>query len=212
VHSSSVQRAGELTPLERTRVPGERRCSSLPSDGQKEGCVHQSIQRLPDLELADARVADQSIDVAVSVDDRKQRLLLGGKRVPVHHQARTVETEHDIEARDLLLDERPLVDPPRALQQERLRIDGDALGAIFRLHAGLEVEGAARPREQRVDGVLRVERPVHDRGVADAPAVEVDRAEAVVERESEASRLLSHREQLEDVGEARLLEATLDGH
>src|SRR5205814_8931664 len=104
-----------------------------------------------------------------------------GQGIAVHHQPISVETEHDVEARDLLLDERPLVYPARAFEEQRLRIDRYAFSAILGLDVGLEIESAARPGEQRVDGVFRVQRPVYDRGVTDSSAVEVDRAEAVME-------------------------------
>ena len=54
--------------------------------------------------------------------------------------------------------------------------------------------------------------PVDDRGVADPPLVEVYVAEVVPVRDAQASGLLPHRQELEHVGEARLLEASLDGH
>src|ERR1019366_4295400 len=53
---------------------------------------------------------------------------------------------------------------------------------------------------------------IHDRGVTDAARVEIDGAEVVPVRHGQASGLLPHREELEHVGEARLLQAALDGH
>jgi hypothetical protein len=48
--------------------------------------------------------------------------------------------------------------------------------------------------------------------MADPAALEVDRAEALVKRKAETARLLSHREELENVGKTRLFEAALDCH
>jgi hypothetical protein len=99
----------------------------------------------------------------------------------VHQKPWTVDAEHDVEAWNLFFDERPLVDAPRALEEQGLRVDRDALRAILRFDARLEIERAAGPREQRVDRVFGIKRAIDDRGVADAAAVEVDRAEAVME-------------------------------
>ena len=49
-------------------------------------------------------------------------------------------------------------------------------------------------------------------GVADPPLVEVDVAEVVPVRDAQAAGLLAHRQELEHVGEAGLLEASANGH
>src|SRR5688572_12805654 len=53
---------------------------------------------------------------------------------------------------------------------------------------------------------------IHDGRVADASLVEVDVAEALPMRDAQTAALLAHREQLEHIGEARLLETSLDRH
>src|SRR2546423_13121729 len=99
----------------------------------------------------------------MSVKKWKQCFLLWRESVPVSGQARAVNAVDDIEARDLLLDERPLVDSSRALEQQRLGVNRNPFGSLFGLNARLEVERPARPGEKRVDGVLGVERTVYDR-------------------------------------------------
>ena len=54
--------------------------------------------------------------------------------------------------------------------------------------------------------------PVHDRGVGDAALVEVDVAEVLAVGDREAAGRPAQGEQLDDVGEAGLLEAALDRH
>jgi hypothetical protein len=65
-----------------------------------------------------------------------------------------VQREDEVEARDFLLDLAPFVDAPRPFEEERLRADGDR--DILRIgeDIGLEREGALRPGEQEVDGLL----------------------------------------------------------
>src|SRR3954471_11737180 len=76
VHSSAIKRARQLPPLERTRVARQSRRRALAPDREQERGIEQSVQRFSDLELAEARVADQTIDVAVTVDQRQERFLL----------------------------------------------------------------------------------------------------------------------------------------
>src|ERR1700682_3903489 len=167
VHPRPVQSAVKLAPLQRARVAGKRRRRSLPANRKQKRGVEQSIQRLPHFKLTETRVADQSVDVAMTVEERNQRFLLWRESVPVPGESRTIDAVDDIEAWYFLFDQRPLVHPPRALEQQRLWVDRNPFGPLFRLDAGLEVEGAACPREQRVNGVLGVERTVDNRGMTD---------------------------------------------
>src|SRR5205085_3568568 len=127
--------ASKLTSLQRTRVPWQRRSGTLPSHRQQEVGIQEPIQRLAHLELAQSRVAYQAVDVAVPVDEREQRFLLGRQRVPIHHQTGSVEAVHHVEARDLLFDQRPLVYSSGALEQQRLGIHRHALRAVLGLNA-----------------------------------------------------------------------------
>src|SRR4029079_10700959 len=74
------------------------------------------------------------------------------------------------------------------------------------------VELALRDRTALHEEVAEPVTPVDDRRVADAPLVEVDVAEVVAVRDGETAGLLPHREELQHVGEARLLETALDRH
>src|SRR5690242_2714469 len=183
VHSGSIQRAGQLATLERTRIAWQRGRGSLPSHRQQEVRVEQAVQRFAHLEFAQPGIPNQTSDVAMSVDERKKRFLFGRQWIPIQHQLRPIDAEYDVEAGEFFLDQGPFVDAARSLEQQRLRIDRYALGAVFRLDSGFEVEGTAGPREEGIDRILRVERPIDDRRVTDPAVVEVDRAETVVERE-----------------------------
>src|SRR6478672_8563929 len=54
--------------------------------------------------------------------------------------------------------------------------------------------------------------PIDDGRVADLAGVEIDVAEVRAVGDGETAGLPSHREELQYVGEARLLQAALDGH
>jgi hypothetical protein len=62
-----------------------------------------------------------------------------------------VEVEHEIEARDLLLDQAPLVDAARPFEQQRLGVDRHEEVLLLGLDVALEVERPRGPREQVVD-------------------------------------------------------------
>ena len=76
VHSRSIQRACQLTPFQWTRVSGKRWRGTLAADRQQEVGIQQSVQRFTDLELAQSGIADQAVDVTVSIDQRQQSFLL----------------------------------------------------------------------------------------------------------------------------------------
>ena len=120
----------------------------------------QSEQGLPHLELDQPGFLDHLLHVAGPVEQRQQPPLLRrelGRRlaevVPVHR-------EDQVEGRDLLLDQAPLVDPPGALEQQVLGVDPDEEILPLRPDAGLEVEGPRGPGEQVVHRLLDLEADV----------------------------------------------------
>jgi hypothetical protein len=101
---------------------------------------------------------------------------------PVHRLG-AVRLEHQVQRGDLLLDQAPLVDPPRPLQQEVLRVDRHLEGALFRALVGLEVEGALRPGEEEVDRLLDLDADVVLHLVArDGAAADQDLAQPLARR------------------------------
>src|SRR5687768_4306860 len=134
---------------------GGRRLDGLRApDTMQEAGGRKAVQRLADVELAEPRFVHEPGDVAPAVNETDERLLL-------HRQLRTallepsaIELEHDVEARNLLLDEAPLIHPARPLEEERLGIDRHDEILLVRLDVGLEVERPLVPREQVEDGFL----------------------------------------------------------
>jgi hypothetical protein len=102
-----------------------------------------------------------------------------------------------------------LVARDRALSDQQL---ADALVVVCRLRRDRRVELRLRDRAALDEQIADPVAPVHDRRVADATLVEVDVAEVVAMRDGEAARLFPHGQELQHVGEARLLETALDRH
>src|SRR5690606_8648626 len=69
-------------------------------------------------------------------------------------QAFHLDLEDEVERRDLLLDQAPLVDAPGALEEQALRIDREQDLRVVRPLVDLEVEAPARPGEERVYRLL----------------------------------------------------------
>ncbi len=65
-----------------------------------------------------------------------------------------IDGEDQVEARDLLLDQAPLVDATRPLEQERLGVDRDEDVLRVGTDVGLERERPLRPGEEEVDRLL----------------------------------------------------------
>ena len=92
------------------------------------------------------------------------------------------------------------------------RISPRRLSRCFFLRLDRLLELRRRDHAALEEDVAEPVAAVHDRGVADPAPVEVDGAEVVPVRDREAAGLLPHGEELQHVGEARLLEAALDRH
>ncbi len=122
-HCRLVERDAQIAVLFHARlahavVHGARFAGAMQIPSRREG-----VQRLPHLELADARRIDERRHVAPPIDQRDQLLLRRRELRFALRQARAVHLEDDVEARHLLLDQAPLVHAPRAFQQQRLGID-----------------------------------------------------------------------------------------
>ena len=100
-------------------------------------------------------------------------------------------------------------DPQLRLLHEELP---QALVAPAILQRDRRVELALRDGAELHEHVAEPVAAIHDRRVADAALVEIDVAEAVAMRDAQTARLLSHREELQHVREARLLEASTNRH
>ena len=92
----------------------------------------------------------------------------------------------------------------RALLDEQL---AEPLVALRVLRVDGRIELRLRDHAVLHEHVAEAVAPIHDRRVADAALVEVDVAEVVAVGDAEAAGLLPHRQELQHVGEARLLEA-----
>jgi hypothetical protein len=101
---------------------------------------------LPDLELAEPRLVDERRDVAVAVDRAARGAAARRVRwTPLFASRRASSAKTRVEARDLLLDQAPLVDAREHFQQQRLGVDRDEVALVVGLDAGLEAERAVRP-------------------------------------------------------------------
>ena len=117
-HRRLVEREPEVAVLLDPRVAARPAATSacvFPSRCAKPG-GDEPVQRLADVELEQAGVVDQPRHVALAVQQRQEPLLLGGERDAGGRQPRAVHHEDQVEGRDLLLDEAPLVHPARALR------------------------------------------------------------------------------------------------
>ncbi len=124
------------------------------ADALRESGGDESVNRLADLELAEPRLLDDADHVALSVEQLHHHRLLFGQGHSGGSELPAVDVEHEVETGDLLLDEAPLVDTTRALEQQRLGVDRHQQILLFGMNFRLEVERPLRPREQVVDGLL----------------------------------------------------------
>src|SRR5213592_3080045 len=150
-----VQHAGLVEGDPEIAVLLDARVGDLRVDGRRGAAraVHeprrdQPVQRLADLELAEPRVFDHLVHAARAVEQGQDPLLGVGELPLADREPILVHDEDQVERRNLFLDQAPLVDAPRPLEQQRLRVDRDeeilALGADVRL----EVERPLGPGEQ----------------------------------------------------------------
>src|SRR4029077_3322907 len=114
----------------------------------------QTVERLADLEFPQPRILDDLVHVTRSIEQRQEALLRIGEFPFADGEAVLVDREDQIERRNLLLDQAPLIDPPGTLEEQRLRIDRDQEVLPLRTDVRLEVERALRPREQVEDRLL----------------------------------------------------------
>jgi hypothetical protein len=154
-HSRLVEGDAEVAVL---RHPGIRDAGFDLGDGGA-GPLHEpgrdeAIQRLAHLELDQPRFLDDLLHVVGAVEQIEQALLGRGQLGVRALDPEPVHLEDQVEGGNLLLDLAPLVHPPGALEQERFGVDGDEEVLLLRPHPGLEVEGARRPGEEVVDGLL----------------------------------------------------------
>ena len=114
----------------------------------------QPEERLAHLELDQPAFLHHLAHVAGPVEQRHQRPLLRrelGRRLA---EVGAIHREDQVERRDLLLDQAPLVYPAGALEEEVLRVDPHEEVLALRPHARLEVEGPRVPGEQVVHRLL----------------------------------------------------------
>ena len=86
----------------------------------------EAVKRLAHVELHQPGILHDLLDVAGAVEQRQDPLLLAGQRHARLPDVRRVRREDEVEARNLLLDDAPLVHPAGALQQQHLGIDAEA--------------------------------------------------------------------------------------
>src|SRR6185437_1948696 len=213
VHSGLVEGDTEVAVLGRLVVGTRRRSSTSAYTHAHHVAGHeQTVQGLRCDELSEPGLCDECADIPLAIDERNELLLFRRQLALYRHHAVTIHGVHDVERRDLLRDQRPLIDATRALEEQRLRIYGMHGHAFVRSRAGFEVERALRPCEEQIDRFFGAEIPVDDRRVRDRAVGEVDVSEVVGVRQAEAAGLLPHREELKHVRETRLGEASADRH
>ena len=83
-----------------------------------EARVQQTVERFADLELDLTRIVDDPLHVAAAVDHLEHRAPLVVQGDVAFSDLRSVALEDDIERRDLLFDQPPLVDTARAFEQQ----------------------------------------------------------------------------------------------
>jgi hypothetical protein len=137
------------------RQAGRRRARAAYVPGGDE-----AIERLPHLELHHAGLVDQLLHVPRAIEQGQELLLRLGERHALFGLVGAVGGEQQVETRDLLLDQAPLVHPARAFEQQPLRVDLHEKVLPIGTHAGLEVERAGRPGEQEVDRFLDLQADV----------------------------------------------------
>ena len=119
----------------------------------------ETIQRLAGVELTEPRLIDEARDVALPVNQPHERLLLDGELGTALLEPVPVDIEHDVEARNLLLDQAPLVHAPRALEQQRLRVDRHekscSTGALRHVER-LALEWSTRLRDPQPDVAMQL--------------------------------------------------------
>ena len=124
---------------------------------------------------------------------------------PLHPGEKEIHCLFDLPAHVLM----QLFTRERVLFDEQL---ADALVAGPRLRGNGALELLLRDHAVLHQQVTEAVPAIDDRRVADAPFLEEDVAEVAPVRHREATRLLPHRKELKDVGEAGLLQGALNGH
>ena len=154
-HPGLVEGDAEIPMLLDARLGHPRLGRGLrASDAVDETSRDQPVDRLADLELDQPRLVDDRLHVPMPVDEIDHGALLVGELGVARFDVRAVDLEHDVEARDLLLDEVPLVHASRALEQQRLGIDRDEQILFLGMNVGLEVERSLHPGEQEIHRLL----------------------------------------------------------
>jgi hypothetical protein len=115
-HAGLVERHAKIPVLgdAGVRRHGFRRLR--PTHAMQEPGGDEAVERLAGIELAEPGLVHQPRDVALAVDQSHERFLLDRQLGPALLETVAVHLEHEIEARNLLLDQAPLVDASRALE------------------------------------------------------------------------------------------------
>src|SRR5258708_325210 len=92
--------------------------------------------------------------VTHSIDELEHDGVLLGELGLIGVGVGAMDLEEDVEARNLLLDQAPLVDPPRPLEKQRLRTDRHERVLVIGRDIRLEVERALGPREEEIHRLL----------------------------------------------------------
>src|SRR5258708_25871238 len=92
--------------------------------------------------------------VTHSIDELEHDALLLGELCLIGVGLGAIDLEDEVEARDLLLDQAPLVDPPRPLEKQRVRTDRHERVLVIGRDIRLEVERALGPREEEIHRLL----------------------------------------------------------
>lgn len=264
-HACTIERHAEISMLRHLAL-GRR----LPTGGAASHPLdvtgrEQTVQRLAHVELPQPRSFDDGGHIVCAIEHGQETLLHFAQRHLALRHPRAIYLEDEVETRNLLFDQRPLIDTAGAFKQQRIGTDGEEWRLAPRVLVGLERERTVRPSEQMVDGFLHllmilsqhrvprngaqgeqgvrqftivvrrnaglqtreivsrdhpqahetIAQPVTtiDQGrMHDTTVGEVDGAEAAFPRDAEAARLLSEREQLQDIREARFTEIATNGH
>src|SRR5690606_3567949 len=129
---------------------GRRRLALLSPGGLHQAGLDQPEYRLADVELHQTRLVDDVLYAARTVEQGQDRALFRREiDLGTFHES-VGGGEDDIQGRDLLLDQRPLVDPTSPLQEYALGVDPDPQRPLLWLLVRLEGERALGPGEQSV--------------------------------------------------------------
>ena len=87
-------------------------------NGSGKSTLSRVICGHPDYVVTEGSITYDGVDLlAMPIEEREQRFLLRREGIPVPREARTIDAVDDVEARNFLLDQRPLVNPSRAFEQ-----------------------------------------------------------------------------------------------